>query len=465
VHPAVVAAMTNWYRSPTRLPTAPVDDADRLTAITHTKTDNSIITKAEYTLDKTGNRTAKTGSTNETYTYDAIYRLTQATTPKGYETYTYDANGNRTQGPGPHDTRYQHEAANQLVKGKQYSYTHDNNGNPITKTTNNTDKNWTYTWDPENRLIKAELTNKTDKRTITYKYDPFGRRTEKQTTITTNGNTKTTTTNYIYDNDNITVETTATTENGSTTNTTTNYTHGITTDEHLAMERDGQYYYYHTDGLGSTTAITDNSSNTVQSYSYTTFGIPRQTTDFKNIYTFTGREWDKETALHYYRARYYDPVEGRFISRDPIKFRGGDVNLYAYVANDPVNATDPSGLEQLDGLDLYEIEHRPISSLKLPLIYNFIDPPQNMTDQELVMQFLPIGSVTKVMRLGKIVVDAEKFHRLIKPQILEKSGKFCKIVGRNPDIKIVDDKIWLTGTGPFKGKTFKTQLNAADFLK
>ena len=320
------------------------DDADRLTAITHTKTDNSIITKAEYTLDKTGNRTAKTGSTNETYSYDAIYRLTQAATPKGYETYNYDANGNRTQGPGPHDTRYQHEAANQLVKGKQYSYTHDNNGNPITKTTNNTDKNWTYTWDPENRLIKAELTNKTDKRTITFKYDPFGRRTEKQTTITTNGNTKTTTTNYIYDNDNIAVETTATTENGTTTNTTTNYTHGITTDEHLAMERNGQYYYYHTDGLGSTTAITDNNGNTVQSYSYTTFGIPRQTTDFKNSYTFTGREWDRETALHYYRARYYDPVEGRFISRDPISFAGGDVNLYGYVQGNPVNWVDPDGL-------------------------------------------------------------------------------------------------------------------------
>jgi type VI secretion system secreted protein VgrG len=61
-------------------------------------------------------------------------------------------------------------------------------------------------------------------------------------------------------------------------------------------------------------------------------------------YTFTGREWDKETGLYYYRARYYDPMEGRFISKDPIGFDGGDVNLYGYVGNNPENLTDPSGL-------------------------------------------------------------------------------------------------------------------------
>ena len=58
---------------------------------------------------------------------------------------------------------------------------------------------------------------------------------------------------------------------------------------------------------------------------------------------FTGRESDG-TGLYFYRARYYDPAIGRFISEDPIGFDGGDVNLYAYVANDPVNLIDPSGL-------------------------------------------------------------------------------------------------------------------------
>ena len=59
--------------------------------------------------------------------------------------------------------------------------------------------------------------------------------------------------------------------------------------------------------------------------------------------TYTGREWDKETGLYYYRARYYDPMEGRFISKDPSGFEGG-INLWAYVQNNPINRTDPSGL-------------------------------------------------------------------------------------------------------------------------
>ncbi|MEM7089913.1 MAG: RHS repeat-associated core domain-containing protein [Pseudomonadota bacterium] len=61
-------------------------------------------------------------------------------------------------------------------------------------------------------------------------------------------------------------------------------------------------------------------------------------------YGYTGREHDPETGLIYYRARHYDPATGQFIQRDPIGFAAGDLNLYAYVWNDPYNWTDPSGL-------------------------------------------------------------------------------------------------------------------------
>jgi RHS repeat-associated protein len=59
---------------------------------------------------------------------------------------------------------------------------------------------------------------------------------------------------------------------------------------------------------------------------------------------YTGREWDGETGQYYYRARYYDPTVGQFISQDPIGFAAGDANLYRYVGNSPTNFTDPSGL-------------------------------------------------------------------------------------------------------------------------
>jgi len=63
-----------------------------------------------------------------------------------------------------------------------------------------------------------------------------------------------------------------------------------------------------------------------------------------NPYTYTSRERDKESNLYFYRARYYDPSIGRFVSVDPIGFEGGDVNLYAYVGSNPANFNDPYGL-------------------------------------------------------------------------------------------------------------------------
>jgi RHS repeat-associated protein len=61
------------------------------------------------------------------------------------------------------------------------------------------------------------------------------------------------------------------------------------------------------------------------------------------MYGFTGRQFDPESGLYYYRARMYDPSLGRFTTRDPIGFAGGDANLYRYVLNQPLKYVDPSG--------------------------------------------------------------------------------------------------------------------------
>ncbi len=66
-----------------------------------------------------------------------------------------------------------------------------------------------------------------------------------------------------------------------------------------------------------------------------------------NPFQYTGREFDAETGLGYYRARYYDPTAGRFLSEDPPGFDGGDVNFYRYVENAPVSYVDPFGFEKL----------------------------------------------------------------------------------------------------------------------
>ena len=150
---------------------------------------------------------------------------------------------------------------------------------------------------------------------------------------------------YFYDAEDIVLERKAVQVGaGTPVVTDTQYVHGPGIDEPLAMVRNGQSYYYHADGLGSIVAITDSQKNIVQRYSYDSFGMATPSNpEFENSYMFTGREWDKEVGLYYYRARYYDPMEGRFVSKDPIGFAGGDVNLYGYVWNGPANWVDPSG--------------------------------------------------------------------------------------------------------------------------
>jgi RHS repeat-associated protein len=79
-------------------------------------------------------------------------------------------------------------------------------------------------------------------------------------------------------------------------------------------------------------------------FCYDSFGnISNNKNKIDQPYTYTGREYDRETGLYYYRARYYDASIGRFTAKDPIGFEGG-INLYAYVGNNPVKWIDPWGL-------------------------------------------------------------------------------------------------------------------------
>jgi len=102
-------------------------------------------------------------------------------------------------------------------------------------------------------------------------------------------------------------------------------------------------YYYHFDGVGSVIALSDVNSVIVERYSYDVFGAPNTTSGIGNPYLFTGRRYDIETALYYYRARYYDYYIGRFLQVDPIGYQES-VNFYTYVGNNPVRWVDSFGL-------------------------------------------------------------------------------------------------------------------------
>lgn len=95
-----------------------------------------------------------------------------------------------------------------------------------------------------------------------------------------------------------------------------------------------------------------NSSGVVQNHlTFDAFGkiMTETNATVDHLYAYTGREWDADVELYYYRARWYDPAVGRFIAEDPIGFSGGDANLSRYLANNPANFTDPSGLAGILG--------------------------------------------------------------------------------------------------------------------
>jgi len=84
--------------------------------------------------------------------------------------------------------------------------------------------------------------------------------------------------------------------------------------------------YYLNDHLGSTAALTDSSGNLLEQTAYDSYG--NSAGSARTRYGYTGRERDADTGMLYYRARFYDPQVGRFISEDPIGFLGGDRDLY-----------------------------------------------------------------------------------------------------------------------------------------
>src|SRR5229473_6027083 len=192
--------------------------------------------------------------------------------------------------------------------------TDDYNGNTSTKvdSTGTTQ----YFWDFENRLTSVTLPASGGN--VTFVYDPFGRRIKKVTSSTTSI--------FAYDGDNLVEET------NSSGAAVARYEPTQNIDEPLAMLRSGATSYYHADGLGSVTSLSNAAGSIANTYTYDSFGkLTASTGSLVNPFRYTARESDTETGLYYYRARYYDPNSGRFLSEDPVEFNGGGNNFYRYV--------------------------------------------------------------------------------------------------------------------------------------
>src|SRR5271157_4142774 len=200
-----------------------------------------------------------------------------------------------------------------------------------------------YSWDFENRLTQVVNPGVG---TTTFRYDPFGRRIQKSGPLGT--------TNYLYDGPNAIEEVDSSGNVLARYTQSTRYTEGPLIDQPLAELRSGTASYYQQDGLNSVTSLSNPAGALANTYTFDSFGkLTASTGTLTNPYQYTGREFDPETGIYNYRARYFDQNVGRFLSEDPMGFKAG-ANFYRYVKNRPVNLNDPSGFYSMQGFSIQD---------------------------------------------------------------------------------------------------------------
>jgi RHS repeat-associated protein len=248
--------------------------------------------------------------------------------------YLWDAVGNPSPGWfgfGPTVETGNRLTANMGLLGLAMEY--DDDGN-MTRKRNALDPSvfdQRFFWSSLGELDSVRTTRQGVTQTVSFGYDGLGRRVRKTGAA---GITR-----YVWDDEHVAMELDG---NGDRT---AYYSYYPGTDQPHAMVRGWDAYFYLADAAGNVVGMTDSTGVLVSEYRYDPFGKTLTLQDgVPNPLRFAGREYDAETGLYYFRARYYDPELGRFASEDPTGLSGG-ANPYVYAANDPVNHSDPSGLE------------------------------------------------------------------------------------------------------------------------
>jgi RHS repeat-associated protein len=314
------------------------DGAARLTGLTHAR-GGTTLAAYSWTWDAANRITRMTSPDGASdFAYDSTSQLTGADhSYQGDENYAYDPTGNRT------NTGYATGADNRLLSDGTYAYQYDAEGNRTRRTRISDGQVTQYEWDYRNRLTRVVTTSAggTVLSDARYTYDAFGRRVSKWVDADGAGPGAAVTERYVYDGQNIILVVSAA---GAATH---RYFHGPGVDQILAdQSAGGAVAWALADHLGTVRDVVNSSGVVLDHIKYDAFG--RVTAESNPaaaiLYGFTGRERDTETGLDYYRARYYDPGVGRFVSEDPIRFRSGDTNLYRYANNNPIVGADPFGL-------------------------------------------------------------------------------------------------------------------------
>ncbi|MDD2600449.1 MAG: hypothetical protein PHO37_14700 [Kiritimatiellae bacterium] len=341
----------------------------------------SVVSSFDYINDTLGRRIARSdyyinrGSTEaNTFGYNTFSEVTNAHMGTNTYSYAYDPIGNRDQAvKNAVATDYEANGLNQytnITGGLSGTPTFDLDGNMtfLPSTSGGGAGGWHCQWDAENRLIG--MSNLTTAVVSAYTYDHQSRRIFK-TTLTPSTPFSSLTSKFIYDGWNLIHEQTSTNNSSFIPHNSSFYVWGLDLSGSLqgaggvggllsetkVTNSEINTYYALADANGNITEYLDDSGTVVAHYEYDAFGNTSDSSgdmDDDFIFRFSSKYLDAETGLYYYGYRYYDPVTGRWLSRDPIEEWGGN-NLYHMIFNSIVNAIDAFGL------GMFEIRTAPVA--------------------------------------------------------------------------------------------------------
>ena len=317
------------------------------------------------------------------YSYDGNGQLTGSEdlqSSANSEVFAYDSIGNRL-GSGNQELVYD-QTGQRLNEDGLYSYAYDKNGNIISKNSKLGGISYGFEYSSRNQLKRAIVLASPlglVVKTITYSYDAIGRRITRSV-IDSIDSTKSVTKKFLFDGENVIAEL------DYNNRLMASYTYSpLKPDDILAahytahavksanggdaltdayeMSPSAGSFYYLKDHINTITEMTNAAGEVVQRYNYSPFGIIRTVKDasgqdynvatapFKNVFTYTGREFEPELGVYHFKARYYDPSSGRFLQKDifvgKLNIPITHVNKYAYTANNPISFNDPSGMSWL----------------------------------------------------------------------------------------------------------------------